>query len=417
MAQTQPGEVKAMLPAAPPQPPSRSTRSSPTSIASSCPASPLAAPAVLRLLPVERAAVERARRLRQHRPRRARPDLAGQPRAHRGRGSRHRLDAPDGRPVGAWSGVIQDTASTSTLVALLCARERATDFSLSRGGLQAEERRSSSTSRRRATARSRRRRCSPASAATTCASSARRRYAMRPDALERLIATDLARGRRPCAVVATTGTTTSTALDPIEAIARVARAHGMWLHVDAAMAGSAMILPECRWMWDGVEHADSLIVNPHKWLGAAFDCSLYFVRDPEHLVRVMSTNPELPANRRRRPGEELPRLGHPARPPLPRAQAVVPDPRAGRRGLQARLRPGGGGGRGGPRGGRARAGRRRWGGRSRPRGGGPKPTPGGGGEGTHRGGWTPAMLDGRWIVRVSIGAELTEREHVSSCGS
>ena len=65
----------------------------------------------------------------------------------------------------------------------------------------------------------------------------------------------------------------------------------MWLHVDAAMAGSAMILPECRWMWDGVEAADSLVLNPHKWLGAAFDCSVYYVRDPQHLVRVMSTNP------------------------------------------------------------------------------------------------------------------------------
>ena len=91
--------------------------------------------------------------------------------------------------------------------------------------------------------------------------------------------------------MATTGTTTSTALDPLAAIARVAKAHGLWLHVDAAMAGSAMILPECRWMWDGVEQADSLIVNAHKWLGAVFDCTLYFVRDPEHLVRVMSTNP------------------------------------------------------------------------------------------------------------------------------
>ena len=58
---------------------------------------------------------------------------------------------------------------------------------------------------------------------------------------------------------------------------------GMWLHVDAAMAGSAMILPECRWMWEGVEEADSLVFNPHKWLGVAFDCSVYYVRDPEHL--------------------------------------------------------------------------------------------------------------------------------------
>ena len=71
----------------------------------------------------------------------------------------------------------------------------------------------------------------------------------------------------------------------------MARRHGLWLHVDSAMAGSAMILPECRWMWRGVEGADSLVLNPHKWLGAAFDCSLYYVRDPQHLVRVMSTNP------------------------------------------------------------------------------------------------------------------------------
>jgi aromatic-L-amino-acid/L-tryptophan decarboxylase len=96
---------------------------------------------------------------------------------------------------------------------------------------------------------------------------------------------------KPCAVVATTGTTTSTALDPVEGIAAVAQKHGIWIHVDAAMAGSAMILPECRWMWLGIEAADSLVLNPHKWLGAAFDCSLYYVRDPEHLVRVMSTNP------------------------------------------------------------------------------------------------------------------------------
>ena len=74
-------------------------------------------------------------------------------------------------------------------------------------------------------------------------------------------------------------------------LARVARSEELWLHVDAAMAGSAMILPECRELWDGVEFADSLVVNPHKWLGVSFDCSTYFVRDPQFLVRVMSTNP------------------------------------------------------------------------------------------------------------------------------
>jgi aromatic-L-amino-acid decarboxylase len=116
-------------------------------------------------------------------------------------------------------------------------------------------------------------------------------HAMRADALDTLIQQDLAAGMLPCAVVATTGSTAVTAIDPVAAIAAVARCHGIWLHVDAAMAGSAMILPECRWMWEGIGAADSLVINAHKWLGAPFDCSLYYVRDPEHLVRVMSTNP------------------------------------------------------------------------------------------------------------------------------
>jgi aromatic-L-amino-acid decarboxylase len=116
-------------------------------------------------------------------------------------------------------------------------------------------------------------------------------YAMRADALAEMVSEDLAEGDRPCAIVASVGTTATTALDPIASVAEVARRHGIWLHVDAAMAGSAMILPECRWMWDGVEGADSLVINAHKWLGAPFDCSVYYVRDPEHLMRVMSTNP------------------------------------------------------------------------------------------------------------------------------
>jgi aromatic-L-amino-acid decarboxylase len=192
----------------------------------------------------------------------------------------------------AWSGVIQDTASTSTFVSLLCARERTTNYGLSRGGMQAEPRPlvvyTSAHSH------------SSVDKAALLAGFGRENihviphddtYAMRPDALADIIAADIRTGSTPCAIVATTGTTTSTALDPIQAIARVAKAHGLWLHVDAAMAGSAMILPECRHLWTGVEEADSLVVNPHKWLGAAFDCSLYYVRDAEHLVRVMSTNP------------------------------------------------------------------------------------------------------------------------------
>jgi aromatic-L-amino-acid/L-tryptophan decarboxylase len=191
-----------------------------------------------------------------------------------------------------WSGVIQDTASTSTLVALLCARERTTRYALDRGGLQAEEKPlvvyGSSQSH------------SSVEKAALLAGFGRHylrkvevdeKYALRPEALAAAIREDLARGLVPCAVVATTGTTASCAIDPLAPIAAIAAEHGLWLHVDAAMAGSAMILPECRALWEGIEGADSLVLNAHKWLGAAFDCSLYYVRDHVHLVRVMSTHP------------------------------------------------------------------------------------------------------------------------------
>jgi aromatic-L-amino-acid decarboxylase len=192
----------------------------------------------------------------------------------------------------AWSGVIHDTASTATLVSLLCARERATDHSQARGGLQGEPRplvvytstqSHSSVEKAALLAGFGRANLRPIDTDEA--------HAMCPDLLQQAIQADLAAGVRPCAVVATTGTTATTALDPIEPIAAICREHGLWLHVDAAMAGSAMILPECRWMWQGIETADSLVLNPHKWLGTVFDCSLFYVRDPQHLVRVMSTNP------------------------------------------------------------------------------------------------------------------------------
>ena len=191
-----------------------------------------------------------------------------------------------------WAGVIQDTASTATLLALISARERVTGYALGRGGLQAEPHALVIYTSAYAH--------SSVDKAGLLAGFGKDNirhiacdadYALRPDALAEAIAADRAAGRVPCAVVVTTGTTTTTALDPVRAVAEVIAGTGMWLHVDAAMAGSAMVLPECRWMWDGVESADSLVLNPHKWLGAAFDCSVYYVRDAQHLVRVMSTNP------------------------------------------------------------------------------------------------------------------------------
>lgn len=192
----------------------------------------------------------------------------------------------------AFQGVIQDTASTTTLVALLSAREKLSDYSLSRGGLQAEKKPlivytslQSHSSVEKAALLAGFGRDNVRAVETDA------HHAMRVDRLETLIQQDIASDKRPCVIVATTGTTATTALDPVQACAELAQRYKLWLHVDGAMAGSAMILPECRWMWQGIEGADSIVINPHKWLGSVFDCTLYYVRDPEHLVRVMSTNP------------------------------------------------------------------------------------------------------------------------------
>ena len=192
----------------------------------------------------------------------------------------------------AFTGVIQDSASSSTLTALLCARERASGFSQNGGGLQshapplvvyASDQAHASVGKGALLAGFGEQylRLLPTDEA----------HALRVDLLEAVIRDDVSAGHKPAAVVATIGTTATTALDPLDDIAELCERHGLWLHVDAAMAGTAMMCPEYRWMWKGIERADSLVFNPHKWLGTGFDLSAYYVRDPEHLVRVMSTNP------------------------------------------------------------------------------------------------------------------------------
>src|SRR3954466_2395631 len=329
----------------------------------------------------------------------------------------------------AWSGVIQDTASTSTMIALICARERATKYSSSRGGLQAEPRPlvvyTSAHSH------------SSVDKAALLAGFGRanvrivahdERYAMRPAALADAIAADLRSGAMPCAIVATTGSTTSTALDPLDAIATLALQHGMWLHVDAAMAGSAMVLPECRWMWNGVEGADSLVVNPHKWLGAAFDCSLYYVRDPEHLVRVMSTNPSYLQSSADAEGKNLRDWGIPLGRRFRALKLWCLLREQGAESLRARVRRDLENARWLERQVRAAPGWRVLAPvplqtlciRHEP------PDRDGDALDRHTQAWadrvnrsgaaylTPAILDRRWMVRVSIGAEQTERRHVEA---
>lgn len=117
-------------------------------------------------------------------------------------------------------------------------------------------------------------------------------YCMRPDALEAAIRRDRDAGAMPCAISATVGTTSTSSVDPVRALAAIAARERIWLHVDAAYAGSATIVPEYRWLWDGVEAADSIVVNPHKWLFTPIDCSVLYTRRPELLRETFSLVPE-----------------------------------------------------------------------------------------------------------------------------
>jgi aromatic-L-amino-acid/L-tryptophan decarboxylase len=190
-------------------------------------------------------------------------------------------------------GVIQDTASTATLVALLTARERATGFASgvkgggSSGGrltVYASSEAHSSVAKgvKLAGYGLEQLRSIPVDAA----------YAMRAEALQQAIESDIAAGFRPACVIATVGTTSSTAIDPIPAIAEICRRHQVWLHVDAAYAGTAAIVPELRPLFDGMEQADSFLFNPHKWMLVNFDCSAYFVRDVNALLHTFQITPE-----------------------------------------------------------------------------------------------------------------------------
>ncbi len=192
---------------------------------------------------------------------------------------------------GQWHGVIQDTASTSTLVALLCAREKATDFGQIRNGLSdsAELVVYSSSQGHSSITKAALLAGFGKNQLRACAVNAD--HSVDLDDLRRQIVDDIANNRKPCAIVGCTGTTATTAMDNIDGLADLAQEYDCWLHVDGAMAGSAMILPEMRHLWRGVERADSVVLNPHKWLGVVFDCSIYYVRDEQHLIRVMSTNP------------------------------------------------------------------------------------------------------------------------------
>jgi aromatic-L-amino-acid decarboxylase len=187
-------------------------------------------------------------------------------------------------------GVIQDSASSATLTALLAARERATGWTVNqRGGTGQIVAYASSQAH------------SSIEKAMMVAGLGRENlrtiavdenFAMRPEALAAQIAADKAAGLTPAFVCANVGSTSSNAMDPVRAIGAICREHGLWLHVDAAMSGTAALCPEFRWILDGVELADSFCFNPHKWMFTNFDVDAFFVADRQALINTLSILPE-----------------------------------------------------------------------------------------------------------------------------
>jgi len=188
------------------------------------------------------------------------------------------------------TGVIQDTASTATLCALVTARERATGWDANERG--ATERLVAYTSTEAHSSVEKGAKIAGYGRSNVRGIPVDGRYAMIPQRLDEAIAADLEAGLLPACAVATVGTTSSAAVDPLGPIGEICARRGVWLHVDAAYAGTAAMLPEKRWILDGVERADSFVFNPHKWMLTNFDCSAYFVRDPAALLRTFEIHPE-----------------------------------------------------------------------------------------------------------------------------
>ena len=187
-------------------------------------------------------------------------------------------------------GVIQDTASNSSLCALLAARERATNFASNERGC--DGRLVAYTSSQAHLSIEKAVKIAGLGRENLCFIEVDENFAMRPAALAAQIKRDLAAGRVPCFVSATVGTTSSNAMDPVRAIGEICREHKVWLHVDAAMSGTATLCPEFRRIHDGLELADSYCFNPHKWMFTNFDCDCFYVANRKALINTMSILPE-----------------------------------------------------------------------------------------------------------------------------
>lgn len=200
------------------------------------------------------------------------------------------LRAGLGLPEG-FTGTIHDSATTATLSAILTMREQATDFTSNIRGLRDNPQIRLYASAQTHSSVDKAVRIAGIGQDNLVKIATDASYSMMPEALEAAIVADLAAGMQPAGVILCAGGTSIGAFDRIGDCIAVARAHGLPVHVDAAWAGSAMICPEFRGLWQGIEAADSIVFNPHKWLGVQFDCAVQFLRDPTPQVKTLGLRP------------------------------------------------------------------------------------------------------------------------------
>ena len=191
-----------------------------------------------------------------------------------------------------FEGVIQDSASTATLGAILTAREKITNYSINNNGSEHAGTLRVYCSEQTHSSVEKAVKISGIGKRNLVKIPVREDFSMDSEKLREAISEDKKKGHIPCCVVATIGTTGTTSVDPIRAIGEICREAGVWMHVDAAMAGTALILPEFQWMLDGREYIDSFVFNPHKWMFTNFDCTAYFVRYAGALIKTFEILPE-----------------------------------------------------------------------------------------------------------------------------
>jgi aromatic-L-amino-acid decarboxylase len=191
-----------------------------------------------------------------------------------------------------WTGSIQDTASTGTFNALITAREKVSNFQINEKGFSGMPQYRIYASEQAHSSIDKNVKIAGFGIDNLVKIPVDENFAMQPHQLKEAIERDLKAGFKPLFVLGAMGTTGTTAVDPLDKIGEIAEEYDLWFHVDAAYSGAALICPEMRWMSKGMEIADSMVFNPHKWLFVNFDCSLYYVKDPKSLTRAYSITPE-----------------------------------------------------------------------------------------------------------------------------